>query len=80
MVFVYILGKVETGKEMAVLNAFRDASEVIRGSLTYGLYDFCIEVEFKSMEELDNFIFNVVRKVQGVRDTSTIVVAKSFSK
>jgi len=80
MVFVYILGKVETGNEIEVLNSFKNFRQVRRGCLTYGTYDLCIEAQFKTMEELDDFIFNVVRKVPGVKDTATLVAAKSFSK
>jgi len=32
------------------------------------------------MEELDAFIFNVVRKIPGIKDTCTLIVARTFSK
>ena len=80
MVFVYILGKVETGNEIEVLNSFKNARQVKRASLTYGTYDLCIEAQFETMEELDDFLFNVVRKIPGVKDTVTLVAAKTVSK
>lgn len=80
MVFVYILGKVDTGNEMEVLNALKSAGQVKRASLTYGTYDLCIEAQFKTMEELDDFVFNVVRKIPGIKDTVTLVTSKSFSR
>ncbi len=80
MVFVYILGKVETGNEIKVLDSFKSADQVKRASLTYGTYDLCIEAQFKTMEELDDFIFNVVRKTSGITDTVTLVAAKTLSK
>jgi len=80
MVFVYILGKVETGNEIEVLNALKNAGPVKRASLTYGIYDLCIEAQFETMEELDDFLFNVVRKIPGVKDTVTLVAAKTVSK
>jgi DNA-binding Lrp family transcriptional regulator len=80
MVFVYILGKVETGNEMEVLNSFKNARQVKKASLTYGIYDLCIEGQFETMEELDDFIFNVVRKIPGIKDTVTLVAARTLSK
>jgi DNA-binding Lrp family transcriptional regulator len=80
MVLVYILGKVETGNEIEVLNALKNAGPVKKASLTYGTYDLCIEAQFETMEELDDFIFNVVRKIPGVTDTATLVAAKTLSK
>lgn len=80
MVFVYILGKVETGNEIDVLDSFKNASQVKRASLTYGTFDICIEAQFKTMEELDDFVFNVVRKTPGITDTATLVAAKTHSK
>ncbi len=80
MVFVYILGKVGTGNEIEILNALKSAKQVKRASLTYGTYDLCIEAQFSTMEELDDFLFNVVRKIPGVRDTVTLVASKTVSK
>lgn len=80
MVFVYILGKVGTGDEIEILDALKIANQVKRASLTYGTYDLCIEAQFSTMEELDDFLFNVVRKIPGVRDTVTLVASKTVSK
>jgi DNA-binding Lrp family transcriptional regulator len=80
MVFVYILGKVKTGNEIEVLNSFKNVPQVEKASLTYGVYDLCIEAQFKTMEELDDFIFNVIRKTPGITDTVTLVAARTISK
>jgi DNA-binding Lrp family transcriptional regulator len=80
MVFVYILGKVETGKEIEVLNSFNNANQVKKATLTYGTYDLCIEAQFETMQQLDKFIFNVVRKTPGIIDTITLVAASSLKR
>lgn len=80
MVFAYILGRVEKGSEMEVLNALKNPEQIKRASLIYGAYDFCIEVQFETLEELDAFIFNVIRKIPGIKDTCTLIVARTFSK
>ncbi|MFX0203984.1 MAG: Lrp/AsnC ligand binding domain-containing protein [Candidatus Hodarchaeota archaeon] len=78
MVFAYILGKVETGNELEVLDALKNLGEVKRVSLTYGTYDLCIEADVATMEDLDDFIFKVVRKVPGINETVTLVTARTF--
>lgn len=80
MIFAYILGKLEKGSELDVLNALKNFEQVEKASIIYGAYDLCIEACFKTMEELDEFVFNTVRKIPGIRDTCTLIVAKIFQK
>lgn len=80
MIFAYILGKLEKGCELDVLNALKNFEQVEKASIIYGVYDLCVEVRFKTMEELDEFVFNVVRKTPGIKDTCTLIVAKTLKK
>jgi|YelNatPaOPRAMG01_1025707.scaffolds.fasta_scaffold12913_4 DNA-binding Lrp family transcriptional regulator len=80
MVLTYILGKVERGSELEVLNMLKDFNHVKKASIIYGVYDLCIEAQFKTMEELDEFVFNTLRKMPGIKDTCTLIVAKTFQK
>ena len=77
MIYVYILGKIEAGMEEKVLNSLRSAKSVKKASLTYGVYDLCVEGEFKGMEELDDFMLKVVRKIPGVKETVTLIASKT---
>ncbi len=77
MIYVYILGKVETGTEQEVLNSLKDVKQMKKASLTYGIYDICIEAQFKSMENLDSFLLEVLRKVKGIKDTVTLIASKT---
>jgi DNA-binding Lrp family transcriptional regulator len=78
MFSVYILGKVEAGTENEVLNSLKNLSPMKKASLTYGVYDLCIEAHFKTMEELDDFVFNVIRKVPGIKETVTLITSKTI--
>ena len=80
MVFVYILGKVEPGREKEIIDAVKTARYVERICRTYGIFDICIEAEAETIEELDDFVFNVVRKTPGIKETVTLIAAKLFSK
>jgi DNA-binding Lrp family transcriptional regulator len=78
MFSVYILGKVEAGTENEVLNSLKNLSPMKKASLTYGVHDLCIEAQFKTMEELDDFVFNVIRKVPGIKETVTLITSKTI--
>lgn len=80
MIFAYILGKVERGSELEVLNVLKNFEQIEKASIIYGVYDLCIEVRFGTIEELDEFVFNIVRKISGIKDTCTLIVAKIFKK
>ena len=80
MIFAYILGKLEKGSELEVLNALKNFEQVKKASIIYGAYDLCLEAHFKNMEELDEFVFNAIRKTPGIKDTCTLIVAKIFQK
>jgi DNA-binding Lrp family transcriptional regulator len=77
MIFAYVLGKVEAGTETSVLNTIKSLKEMKKASLTYGTYDICVEAQFTSMEELDNFIINVLRKINGIKETVTLIASKT---
>ena len=76
MIVAYILVKVEAGKDNEVLEEVKKMSGVKQTALTYGFYDLHVEVSFDTMEELDKFIFDGIRKVLGVKETVTLVVPK----
>jgi len=77
MISAYVLGKVEAGTEKEVLNSLKSVKEMKKASLTYGTYDLCIEAQFKNMEELDNFVINVLRKINGIKETVTLIASKT---
>jgi DNA-binding Lrp family transcriptional regulator len=77
MISAYVLGKVEAGTEKEVLDSLKSVKEMKKASLTYGTYDLCIEAQFKNMEELDNFVINVLRKINGIKETVTLIASKT---
>jgi DNA-binding Lrp family transcriptional regulator len=79
MIFVYILAKLEGGREGEVLNCLKTLNQVRKASLTYGTYDLCIEALFKDLEELDDFIFNVLRMGPGITETVTLMTSRSIT-
>ena len=76
MIVAYILVKVEAGKDKEALQEVKKMSGVKQVASVYGMYDLHVEVSFDTMEELDKFIFDGIRKVLGIKETMTLVVPK----
>jgi len=77
MILAYILAKIEAGTETDVLNTIKNLKEMKKASLTYGSYDLCVEAQFTSMEELNNFVINILRKINGIKETATLITSKT---
>jgi len=80
LISAYILAKVETGKDRQVLREISKIPGVNKASMTLGTYDLCIEVSFETMEELDEFIFDKLRKIPKIRETVTIICSETIAE
>jgi DNA-binding Lrp family transcriptional regulator len=76
MVIAYTLVKSESGKEGSVMAALRERKEVKEISLTYGVFDIVAKIEVDSPEALDNFIFEYLRRIQAVKETTTLMTSR----
>jgi DNA-binding Lrp family transcriptional regulator len=74
MPVAYVLAKIEAGQDKQALETIKKMVGVRAITLTYGIYDLHVEVKFDTMEELDEFIFEEIRKVSGIKETVTLVV------
>jgi DNA-binding Lrp family transcriptional regulator len=74
----YILAKVEAGKDEEVLKEIKKRQGVMQATPTYGVYDLHVEVSFTTMEELDGFIFNEIRRLPGIKETVTLIAFKGI--
>lgn len=73
MIIAYVLAKVEAGKDAEVLTKAKEIPGVKQAVPTYGIYDLHVEVSFDTMEELDRFIFDQIRRIPGIKETVTLV-------
>ena len=73
MIIAYVLAKVEAGKDAEVLTEAKEIPGVKQVVPTYGVYDLHVEVSFDTMEELDRFIFDKIRRIPGIKETVTLV-------
>ncbi len=76
MVSAYIMMKMQVGMDDQVILEIKKLEQVQEADATYGSYDLVIKVKFKTIEDLDRFIFEKIRRVKGVTETSSMIVAK----
>lgn len=77
MVKAYILAKVETGADKKVLREIKSIPEVKKVSMTYGPFDLVIEATFETIEDLDGFVFNKLRKTPNIKETLTVICSQT---
>jgi len=80
LVLAYVLAKMEAGREEEIFAEIRKQRKIEEACATYGVYDLLIKVRFDRIEELDSFIFDVVRRIPGVKETVTMIVAKAVAQ
>lgn len=78
MTVAYVLAKVEAGRDEEVLREVKKKPGVKQATPTYGVYDLHVEVSFTTMEELDRFIFDEIRRLPGIKETVTLIAFKGM--
>lgn len=76
MAKAFVLINAETGSEKDVVKKVRALKNVREAYFVFGVYDVIAVVEAPNIDELRNTIHNVMRQVQGIRSTCTMVVIK----
>ena len=71
-----MLAKVESGKDEEVLKEVRKIPGVNHAVPTYGMYDLHVEASFNTMDDLDRFVFDKIRRISGVKETVTLIAFK----
>jgi len=68
--------KMQAGMDDQVFAELKNLEQIQEASFTYGSYDLVIKVKFRTIEDLDRFIFEKIRRIKGVTETSSMIVAK----
>jgi DNA-binding Lrp family transcriptional regulator len=76
MINSYTLSRLQPEKGNQVYRTLKTYPEVKELVSIYGEYDLIIKVSSTSLEDLDNFIFNKLRTIDGVQATTTLIEAK----
>ena len=76
MIKAYILLTIKPGMDRAVFQAVGELRQVTNLETLYGEYDLLAEIEVKNMDDLDAFVFDSMRTIQGVIKTTTLMTIK----
>jgi len=79
LVKAYILARVETGADRKVLSKLNNLPEVKKVCMTYGPYDLAIEATFETIEDLDGFVFDKLRKTPNIKETLTVICSQTMT-
>lgn len=74
----FVLINAELGKEENILEELRNIGEVKEAHFVYGVYDIITKVEAKSMDKLKEIVTFKIRRLNDVRSTLTMTVAKGI--
>lgn len=75
MVTSYTLVRVKPAQDSHVYEIIQELSAVKEVITTYGEYDMIIKIEVASLEALDDFVFNKLRVIKGIDQTTTLINA-----
>ena len=76
MAEAYVLLKVAPGYERDIVRELRDVPEIEDVNELYGEWDMIAKASVETIEDLDALLSEKMRKIEGVRLTSTMIVAK----
>jgi DNA-binding Lrp family transcriptional regulator len=76
MVTTYTLARLNPTKDKDVHMKLLEFNEIKEVIITYGVYDLLIKIEVNDLEELDQFIFNKIRHIDGISSTTTLIQAE----
>lgn len=70
----FVLINCELGLEKDILHSLSNLKGVEEVHLVYGVYDIIVKVKSEALEELKDIVINNIRKMNGIRSTSTLIV------
>ncbi|ABO08610.1 transcriptional regulator, AsnC family [Pyrobaculum calidifontis JCM 11548] len=71
---------VDIGSEDRVMEQLAAIPEVKAVYFVYGPYDLVVKIEAPDIEKIRAVVREKVRKIDGIRSTTTLIVAKSHAK
>jgi DNA-binding Lrp family transcriptional regulator len=79
MIEAFVLVRVKPGSEIIVRDELEKLAKDKELYMLYGMWDFLVKVEEKTLESLRKCIIKNIRSIEGVTDTVTLIVAESIS-
>lgn len=80
MVEAFVFINTDIGAEDEVLEALSKMPEVKEAMIVYGPYDLVARIATDSTENLRRIVSEKIRRMQKIRSTTTLIIAKSVLK
>jgi len=74
----YVLVNVEIGTESRIINELKKVPEIVEAWVVYGVYDIVVKVKAENPEKLKEVVSEKIRKIDGVRNTLTLIPIEGF--
>jgi transcriptional regulator, AsnC family len=71
---------IDVGSEDKIMEQLATIPEVKAVYFVYGPYDIVIKIEAPDIDKIRSMVREKVRKIDGIRSTTTLIVAKSHTK
>lgn len=75
MISAFTLVKVSPDMNVQVFEKIKELPVIKEATLVYGEYDLIVKTATRNVEELNRFIYNVLRKIPYITVTTTMIVA-----
>lgn len=80
MISAFTLVRVSPEKNSQVIDRIKELPMIKEMKLVYGEYDIIVKTHTKNIEELNGFIYNILRKIPYITVTTTMIVANMPKK
>ncbi len=76
MISAFTLVRVYPEKKVGVFKKIRKLAMMKELALVYGEYDIIVRTRTENIEDLNKFIYNILRRIPNVTGTTTLIVAR----
>jgi DNA-binding Lrp family transcriptional regulator len=77
LICAYLLVKVRPHHDRDVLAKISQLAPVKEATTLFGEYDLIAKIEVGGLDELDGFVFDIIRQIPGVESTTTLLDTRS---
>ena len=74
MISAFTLVRVSPEQNLQVFERIKELPMIEEMTLVYGEYDIIVKTHTKSIEELNGFIYSILRKIPHITMTTTMIV------
>lgn len=77
MISAFTLARISPEKNAQVLAKIRALPIIEEVKLVYGEFDIILKTRTKDLQELNKFIYNVLRRIPHITVTTTMIIARA---